>query len=129
VEARITITVENGGWLGRSSSPADGDFELHLRLAGPGLAGGALGTIGVPMAGTLRGVGADHSRPSLFPHDARVVARGIASSVDAQLVGEVSNGVGGIGSVDGVLTYTDNAGASTTCLGGTWILLRALPGS
>jgi len=128
VQTRITFARDGEGWLGRSSSAADGDLEVRLRDAGVGQAGDVFITGGIPVAGTVRGAAVDDGGPVfLLPRDARVLAHGMASEVDAQLVGEVKGRTVGLGSLNGMFTYADGTGASTTCRGGTWTLLPVSP--
>ena len=128
VQTRITFARDGEGWLGRSSSAADGDLEVRLRDAGVGQAGDVFITGGVPVAGTVRGFAVDDGGPVfLLPRDARVLAHGMASEVDAELVGAVKGRTVGLGSLNGMFIYTDGTDASTTCRGGTWTLLPVSP--
>jgi hypothetical protein len=123
---RITITRESDGWLGRSSSAADGSLELRLREVGANQTGEVWP--GVPVAGTVRGFALDARGPGIFgPRDVRVVARGVDSSPDAPFVGGLSNGISGIGTMTGIFTYTDGVGASTICRGALWVLFLYPP--
>jgi hypothetical protein len=126
VETLITITREADGWLGRSRSNADGDLDLRLRAA---LAGEVFPGPGIPVAGTVRGLGVDTGRPAVvFLRDARVLAHGADSGLEAQLVGGLSNtGIIGIGTMTGMFTYSDKGGASTICRNAVWILTPVLP--
>jgi hypothetical protein len=121
IRTLVTIERRADAIVGRSRSPDAGTLEFELRDAG------SSAPLGLPVAGSIRGMAADSPNPIGEVSDIRVELAG-AGGVQSAGIEAIAVGFNRVivdGVVKGQVTFTDSQGRSGSCSVVKWFMQPA----